>query len=98
MKTETVTVYKSFDGKSFEDAAACRAHETAHLASRFVDLTAEQIAAAEDRSDPDLASAFETFGRQLALKRRAAGDLKRRKKGASVDANLAAAAAKGAAP
>lgn len=80
MKTESITVYRAFDGKHFEDAAACRAYEAEHLAERLVGLTSEQIFAAQSRSDAELAEAFEQFGNQIAQRRRDAGELKRHRR------------------
>jgi hypothetical protein len=80
-----VTAYESFDGVTFATAAECRQHERDQAPARLVGLTAEQVAAAMDRSDADLAEAFETVGARIAAARREAGDLKRRR-GATVDA------------
>jgi hypothetical protein len=74
-----VTAYESFDGRTFATAAECRQHEKDQAPARLVGLTAEQVAAAMDRRDADLAEAFETVGARIAAARREAGDLKRRR-------------------
>lgn len=78
MKTKTTISYESFDGLLFESADACKKHEDAHIESRFVGLTLEQLHAAATRQDAELADAFEKFGNQLASARRESGDLRRR--------------------
>lgn len=76
-----ITKYLSFDGIEFPDADACRRHEAENFAARLVGLTAEQVAAALTREDPELAEGFETAGKVIRELRIKAGDLKRARNG-----------------
>lgn len=71
------TVFVAFDDAVFDTAEACRAHEAAHVETRLVGLTIEQVQAAINREDVDLADALEAIGNRIARARREAGDMRR---------------------
>lgn len=72
-----ITKYRSFDGIEFPTPEECRRHEADNFAARLIGLTADQVAAALTREDPELAEAFETAGKVVRELRIKAGDLKR---------------------
>jgi hypothetical protein len=80
MKLVNNPEWESFDGRRFPSEAACRAHEAANITARFVGLTQEQVELAFDRTDKDLADAFEDFGKEITKKRIAADERRRRTK------------------
>ncbi len=81
MKTIERKVYVALDGTEFASAAECKRHERDNASAQIVGLTAEQVAAAIDRSNLDLGEAIERVGNLIATARKAAGDLKRRPRG-----------------
>lgn len=85
------TLYRAFDGREFDTATECRAHERDHAPAMLVDLSAEQVQAAVTRADPDLAEAIERVAYLIASARKAAGDLKRRPKDSRDDIDATAA-------
>ena len=73
-----VTFYVSFDGKNFISETECASYEEANAAVLcLVGLTLEQVLAAVDRRDTDLADAIEALGNKIARARREGGDSKR---------------------
>lgn len=78
MKPITTTRYEAFDGATFDTAAECRQHERDMAPKRLEGLTADQVAAALDRSDPELAEAVERCAYLISSARKAAGELKRK--------------------
>lgn len=79
MREQQRTVYVAFDGTEFPSASACREHERGKAHERLVGLTPEQIGAALDRSDPELAEALEIVGDRIKAARLAAGEYKRKR-------------------
>ena len=77
---KTRTIYLSFDEQEFDSAEACRAYEAAHVETRLVGLTPEQIRSAVTREDTDLANAIEEIGKRITKARLDAGDHRRGKK------------------
>ena len=77
---KTRTIYEAFDGQTFESAEACKAHEAAHVETRLIGLTLEQVRAAITREDVELADAFEKVGSRIAKARIDAGELRRGRK------------------
>lgn len=73
----TKTVYVAFDDAEFDTAEACKAHEAAHVETRLVGLTAEQVRAAIEGEDVELSDAIEKIGNRIANRRREAGDYRR---------------------
>jgi hypothetical protein len=80
VRTETVQVFIAFDGSRFAVENECRAYELEWLPLLFVGLTRDNMDAVMLGQNPDLADAFERLGRQLAVKRRATGNLKRHRR------------------
>ncbi len=70
MKQVMAPVFVAFDGTKFFEAAPCEKHEEDNFPMRFVGLTIEQVDAAFDRRDKELAKAFETAGNRIGSKRR----------------------------
>ena len=77
---KTKTVYVAFDDAEFDTADGCKAHEAAHVETRLVGLSIEQVQAALSREDLELADAFEAIGNRIAKARREAGDMRRGRK------------------
>jgi hypothetical protein len=77
MKIETK--YVAFDGFPFQTEAECRAYESKLSHVRLAGMTIEQVEAALNGSDPELADAIEQVGTRLARDRRERGDLKRQR-------------------
>ena len=77
---KTKTLYLSFDDQEFDSSEACRAYESAHVETRLVGLTPEQIRSAVTREDTDLADAIEEIGKRITKARLDAGELRRGKK------------------
>lgn len=75
---KTITQYQAFDGKMFDAIEQCKAHEDAHVESRLVGLTIEQVRAAlaRHKDHRDLADAIEAVGSKIANARREAGELR----------------------
>lgn len=97
MKSIQKTVFIAFDGAEFETAGECRNHERDQAPKRLVGLTWEQVHAACNRDDPDLAEAIEHVGNRIAELRRQSGDLKRRRAGRLIEHVRAEKAAEAAA-
>lgn len=72
--------YEAFDGARFPTEEACRAHEAGKWPLRFVGLTEAQVLSAFDRTDKDLADAFEKAARQIIEKRFEDGEKRRKAK------------------
>lgn len=72
-----VTKYVAFDGCPFNSEAECRAYEAKLAHVRLVNLTIEQVEAALDGSDSDLADCIEQIGARIGRARRERGDLRR---------------------
>jgi hypothetical protein len=73
-------VFEAADGTTFETAGECREHETiVDLQTKLVGLSDGDISRAFTRGDPGLAHALELAGAIIAKKRRATGDLKRKR-------------------
>jgi hypothetical protein len=85
MREVTRTVYESFDGRAFDTAAECRAHERENVHLALVGLTIEQVDAALSRDNKHLGDAIEAVALRIRQKRIEDGDLKRarRKEGDS---------------
>lgn len=81
MKEHQVTRYIARDGQEFTTAGACRAHEFAKLPTLLAGLTEDQVEAALQREDVELADLMEEAGKQITQARLAAGDRRRRRKG-----------------
>lgn len=77
MREKAVTIFESFDGLSFESAAACREHEKTNAWRRLVGLTEERVLTAIAYHDVELAEALETIG-ALIVKTRLAKGVRRR--------------------
>ena len=80
---KTRTIYEAFDGQTFDNADACKAHEAAHVETRLIGLSLEQVRAAITREDVELADAFEKVGSRIAKARIDAGELRRGRKAAA---------------
>lgn len=87
MKTVERKFYVSFDNKEFDTAADCRHYERESSPARLVGLTEEQVEAALDRTDAELAEAIEECGKRITAKRLADGDRKRNRKAKGDEAN-----------
>ena len=70
MKQVMELVSLAFDGKKFLDPAECEKYEDDNFSLRFVGLTRPQVLAAFERTDPELADAFEKAGQRIGFKRR----------------------------
>ena len=69
------------DGTPFETAAQCREYEEQEkLAGLLTDMSKADVLEALSRVDVHLANAIERAGNIIAAKRRADGDLRRKKK------------------
>lgn len=79
---KTVTMFEAFTGAVFPTEVDCRAHERENAHRRMIGLTEEQVMAAIERRDPELAEAIEAVGTRIANDRRAAGEFKRARNGA----------------
>lgn len=86
-----IAAFQSADGALFATAAAATKHEKSLAPSLVVGLTEAQVATALDRSDADLADAFETIGRLCEAKRMEQGERRRKPKGSKVAENGQAA-------
>lgn len=78
MREEQVTAYIAFDGKRFASPKECRDYEDSQGVKRLAGLTVEQVQAALDRTDPELADAFENFGMQIRGTRQKSGVFRRK--------------------
>jgi hypothetical protein len=76
------TDYEAHDGKRFATAEECRAHEKDLKIMLLRGLTTDQISDAIDRDNLELADAIEFAGNLVAEKRRADGELRRKKNNA----------------
>lgn len=72
--------YHAQDGTRFTTAEECKRHEQGRSIERLVNMTDEQVNDAIARTDTTLADAIEFAGKLIAEKRRADGDLKRKRK------------------
>jgi len=77
-----VMCFKAFTGVVFPTEADCRAHEREMAHRRLIGLTEEQVMAAVERRDVELAEAIEAVGTKIAADRRAAGEFRRARNGA----------------
>lgn len=77
MKKVTIEVWRSFDGVDHPTEEACAKHEAEAWPLRFVGLSVEEVNAALERRDTDLADAFEKAGNQIRALRYEAGELRR---------------------
>ena len=92
MKIIQTTAYEAFDGTQFPNEKECLDYETEAWPKRFVGLTIEEVEAALNRTDKDLAAAFEDAGQRIRALRYEAGDLRRpRKQKDEVDPGVLAA-------
>jgi hypothetical protein len=73
------TNYEAHDGKHFTTAEECREHETKIKLMRLVNMSDNDVMAAIERHNPELALAIEFAGNLIAERRRSDGVLKRRK-------------------
>lgn len=83
MKVQKITQYVAFDGAKFDNEPACKKHEETALPERFAGLSKDQVVAALNRTDPDLAEAFERFAAQITKARLKAGGSRRKRKAAA---------------
>ncbi|GGC90697.1 hypothetical protein [Chelatococcus reniformis] len=81
MKQVTLTKYRAFDGRDFDSADECRAHERANSSGALVGLTLEQVEAAIVRTDASLADAIEEVAKRITRARLDAGERRRRPRG-----------------
>jgi len=72
-----VKAFVAFDGQEFGTAKACREHEKLFSGDALVGLTAVDVAAAMDGSNPQLGDAIERFTREIAKARIERGGRKR---------------------
>jgi len=79
MEEIIIRQYRAHDGKVFDSASECKAHERDIAHRLLVGLTLEQVEAAMSRKDADLADAIELCGLKINRERRADGDLKRQR-------------------
>lgn len=86
---ERVDAWKAFTGTVFPTQEACLAHEREQAHVRLVGLTLEQVMAAIERRDLELADAIEVVGTRIANDRREAGEFKRQRKSAAQEPALA---------
>lgn len=77
MKTITGQIHVAFDGSPFVSEIACREYENGHWHKQLVGLTLDQVLAALDRQDTDLADAFERAARKIASRRREQGETRK---------------------
>ncbi len=80
MKAITKTVYEAHDGKTFDTAEECKAHERLHAADMLVGRTESDIHAALNRENPSLADAIERVAYLIASRRKEQGEVRRRRK------------------
>jgi hypothetical protein len=80
MKTETRTVYVSFDDKEFGTEAACAAYERLHSGARLVGMTEKDIADAISGENREIGAALEAIAKKVRDARLARGDSKRPRK------------------
>lgn len=86
---ERVDAWKAFTGTVFPTQEACLAHEREQAHVRLVGLSLEQVMAAIERRDLELADAIEVVGTRIANDRREAGEFKRQRKSAAPEPALA---------
>jgi len=77
---KSITKFVADDGKEFDSADACRAHEEAASFEMLVGLTTDQLQRALSREDGVLADAIERLGRKIQAKRLEAGETRRTRK------------------
>lgn len=84
-------ILRADDGTVFETAAECKAHDEYEFLSEFISRRLpSQIKDALDRTDLELADAFERAAAIIARKRRESGDLKRKTAKSHADDTAAA--------
>jgi hypothetical protein len=85
-------IYKAEDGETFDTAEKCQMHERKKLVANLCSLTEDDIEAAlrRDADAVSLAAYLERAGNIIAAKRRADGDMRKRKALATADEKLAA--------
>ena len=76
MKSVQITQYEAWDGTRFDSVAKARDYESKALHLRLAGTTAEQIQAAIDGADSDLADAYERLGKMIGDARRKRGETK----------------------
>lgn len=86
---ERIDCWKAFTGIVFPTQEACLSHEREQVHVRLVGLTLEQVMAAIERRDLELADAIEVVGTRIANDRREAGEFKRQRKSAAPEPALA---------
>jgi hypothetical protein len=72
--------YEAHDGARFATADECRKHERHIKLSRIIDLTGDEVMAAINLEDLQLADAIEFAGNLITKARRENGNLKRKPK------------------
>lgn len=70
MKEIQITQFEAFDGERFSTKKKCREYENEQLHKRLAGLTPDQVKAALDLADPDLAAAFERAASTIQTARR----------------------------
>ncbi len=71
----TIQIFEAFDGTRFEERADCERHEAENIDLRLVGLTIEQVRAALDLTDAELAHAIEQIAAEIGQARREAKKL-----------------------
>lgn len=79
MRTITKTIYVAFDGKEFNSAAECKAHDRNNAGAALVKLTEDQITAAIHGDDIHLGEAIERVAYLIAQERKRRGNFKRQR-------------------
>jgi hypothetical protein len=72
-------VFEAKDGATFSTAEECKKHEEKMFLGELCELSMLNVMEAIDRTNVDLADAFERIGNIIAAKRRENGELKRSK-------------------
>ena len=76
MKEVQVTQYEAWDGTRFDSAAKAREYEIRNLHVRLAGTTSDDIQAAIDGTNADLADAYERLGKVIGEARRRRGETK----------------------
>lgn len=85
MKRLMTPTYIARDKTPFTVEADCIAYERDNMPKILAGMSEAEVAAALDRSDPELADLIEYAGQRITALRRAAGDLKRARKNGNGD-------------
>jgi hypothetical protein len=73
-------IFEAADGRTFATAEECREHEDRAFVTLLEGLSNDAVADALDRRNTELSDAFERAGNIISVRRRASGELRKKRK------------------